>query len=216
MYDYYVHRAVARMPHFDVQPDHPVDYDAIRDMLLDRADEGPVFFKDMAYYVVPRMLSDPEFIHRLTHVFLIRNPVASILSYFKLDPELTLEEIGIEAQWQLYEALIDMGADPVVIEAEAVQRDTRGVMAALWDHIGLPMQETAFDWQNVAPKDWEQVGTWHDAALASTGIRPIDADEIARKEAEFANLSATHPRLGEYLSHHAPFYRRLQKVALSA
>ena len=129
--------------------------EAIRDMLLARAGDGPVFFKDMAYYVMPRILSDAAFIDRLTHVFLIRNPVAAILSYYKLDAGVTLEEVGIEAQWRLYDALVGMGADPVVIEAEAVQRDTRGVMSALWQRIGLSMREEAFDWQDSTPKDLE-------------------------------------------------------------
>lgn len=215
MYDYYVHRGVARMPHFDVQPDHPVRYEDIRDMLVEKAASGPVFFKDMAYYVVPRILSDPDFIHRLTHVFLIRNPVASILSYHKLDPGLTLEEIGIEAQWRLYEALREMGADTAVIEAEAVQRDTRAVMAALWDRIGLPFRAEAFDWQDTTPKDWQQVGSWHDAASTSSGIRPIDPQEVARKAQEFEALCQEAPHLAGFLAHHAPYHQRLQAVALS-
>ena len=214
MYDYYVHRGVARMPHFDVQPDHPVRYEDIRDMLVKRAASEPVFFKDMAYYVVPRILSDPDFIDRLTHVFLIRNPVASILSYHKLDAGLTQEEVGIEAQWRLYEALRDLGVDPVVIEAEAVQRDTRGVMSALWEKIGLPFRAQAFDWQDATPEDWQQVGSWHDAASRSSGIRPIDPEEATRKEQEFQMLCQEVPHLAGFLAHHAPYHRRLQAVAL--
>ncbi|WP_299843245.1 hypothetical protein [uncultured Roseovarius sp.] len=214
MYDYYVHRGVARMPHFDVRPDHPVRYEDIRDMLVEKAASEPVFFKDMAYYVMPSILSDPDFIHRLTHVFLIRYPVASILSYHKLDPDLTLEEIGIEAQWRLYEALREMGVDTAVIEAEAVQHDTRAVMAALWQRIGLPFRAQAFDWQDTTPKDWQQVGSWHDAASSSSGIRPIDPKEIARKKQEFEVLCQKVPHLAEYLAHHMPYYQRLKEVAL--
>ena len=215
MYDYYVHRRVARMPHFEVQPDHPVRYEDIRDMLVARAEDEPVFFKDMAYYVMPRILSDPEFVQRLTHVFLIRSPVASILSYYKLDPGVTAEEVGVEAQWQLYEALSGMGADPVVIEAEAVQSDAHGVMSALWQRIGLPFRAEAFEWQEAVPEDWEQVGNWHGQASNSTGIRPIDSGETARKEREFEVLRQSVPQLGAFLEQHESCYRRLKAVALS-
>ena len=215
MYDYYVHRRVAKMPLFDVRDNHPVTYEDIRDMLLDMAATAPVFFKDMAYYVMPRILSDEAFIHRLSHVFLIRNPVASILSYHKLDPGLTLEEIGLEAQWKLYEALCDMGAAPVVIEAETVQRDTKGLMTALWKKIGLPYIRGAFEWQDETPEDWEQVGGWHDQVSNSTGIRPASANEHERKQREFDALLPSHPHLAEYLAHHQPFYRRLQVEALT-
>ncbi len=215
MYDYYVYRQVARMPHFDVQDDHPITYEAIRDMLLAKAGQGPVFFKDMAYYVVPQILGDPAFVDRLAHVFLIRNPVASILSYYRLDPEMTLEEVGIEAQWKLFEALRQRGAKPVVIEAEAVQKDTVGVMSALWERIGLPFRGEAFEWQSEVPKDWEQVGDWHGAVSASAGIRPIEAGEAARKQREFEDCARSAPHLSDFLAHHLPFYQRLQAHALS-
>ena len=215
MYDYYVHRKVARMPHFDVQDDHPITYEAIRDMLLAKAREGPVFFKDMAYYVVPRILDDAGFVDRLTHVFLIRNPVASILSYYRLDAGVTLEEVGIEAQWRLFQGLQELGAAPIVIEAEAVQEDTIGVMSTLWERIGLPFRREAFEWQADVPEDWKQVGNWHGAVSASAGIRPIDAGEAARKQREFDECAKTAPHLADFLSHHRPFYQKLRAHALS-
>lgn len=214
MYDYYVHRGVARMPHFDVQDGHPVHYDAIRDMLLDRASKGPVFFKDMAYYVVPRILSDKAFLRRLTHVFLIRNPVAAVLSYHKLDPDVTLEEVGLEAQWTLYAALRALDITPVVIEAEDVRRDPDGIMRALWQAIDLPYRSEAFVWQDEKPEDWAQVGQWHRRASATSGIQPEEADEAARKQAEFLELLKDAPHLANYLDHHDPFYQNLRSVAV--
>ncbi len=212
MYDYYVGRGVRRMPAFEVQPDHPVDYADIRDMLLARAAAGPVFFKDMAYYVVPRILDDPAFLGRLTHAFLIRDPVAAILSYHKLDPQVTCEEIGLEAEWQLYQAVGALGRTPPVIEAEAVRADPRGTMRAFWAAVGLEWCGAAFDWQEV-PQDWAQVAGWHGSVAASDGIRPADPDEARRKRALFADRVNAAPHLRAYLAHHAPFYERLRAVA---
>jgi len=214
MYDYYVAREVRRMPGFEVQPDHPVDYDSIRDMLLARAEHGPVFFKDMAYYVMPRILGDRAFLDRLTHTFLVRHPLASILSYYRIDPGLTREEIGLEAQWRLYEALRVAGHDPVVLDAETVRADTRGAMAALWRRIGLDYREAAFDWAKSAPEDWQQVGAWHEDVSTSSGIRAADAEELLRKQAEFEALAEDVPELRAHLRHHLPFYKRLSEVAL--
>jgi hypothetical protein len=94
MYDYYVNRSNA-MPHFDVDPDHPQTYADIRDMLIERAQAGPVFFKDMSYYVVPHILDDDLFRPHLKNVFLVRRPKAAIVSYHKLDPKVSSDEIGI-------------------------------------------------------------------------------------------------------------------------
>lgn len=204
MYNYYVHRKVRQMPGFDVQPDHPTSYDDIRAMLLQKGDEGPVFFKDMAYYVMPRLLEDTGFAARLTHCFLIRHPLASILSYFKLDPNFSCEEIGLEAEWQLYEGLCAAGHDPAVIEAETVRADTRGTMAALWNRVGLDWRDEAFDWARETPQDWEQVGAWHEDVSTSSGIRGADAEELLRKELEFEALAETAPQLQTYLEHHLP------------
>lgn len=214
MYDYYVNRGAGVMPHFDVQPDHPTVYGAIRDMLLARAENGPVFFKDMAYYVVPRIFDDPDFMARLTHVFLIRHPLASILSYHKLDTGFSLEEVGLEAQWRLYEAVTAAGLDAPVIEAETMRADPRGLMRRLWARIGLDWRDAAFDWAAEVPADWQQVGAWHEEASTSSGIRAPDAEEFLRKELEFEALESEHPHLRGYLDHHLPFYRRLAGVAL--
>ncbi len=213
MYDYYVHRKMREMPGFDVRPDHPVSYAAIRDSLVAQAAEGPVFFKDMAYYVVPQIYDDPEFMARVTHCFLIRHPLATVLSYYKLDNAVTSEEIGIEAQWQLYETLNAAGHNPVVVDAETVRANTRGTMALLWERIGLGWRNEAFDWQEV-PEDWHQVGAWHEDASTSSGIRGADAEEMLRKELEFETLEAEVPHLRTYLDHHLPYYQKLSAQAL--
>lgn len=214
MYDYYVARQVRKMPGFDVQPDHPVAYEDVRDMLLSRAEEGPGFFKDMAYYVMPRILDDEAFLSRLTHTFLIRHPLASILSYHKLDANVTSEEIGLEAEWNLFEALVASGQNPIVVDAETVRADAKGTMAAFWSHVGLDYREEAFNWAKEQPKDWQQVGAWHEEVSTSSGIRAADAEEMLRKELEFEAMAETHPHLREMLEHHMPFYLKLSERAL--
>lgn len=214
MYDYYVHRQVRRMPHFDVQKDHPTSYGAIRDMILERAEKGPVFFKDMSYYVMPHLLDDSDFAGRLTNVFLVRDPIASIPSYHKLDPDLTLEEIGLEAQAVHFDALEAGGVTPPVIAAEDVRADTEGVIGALWQRIGLPHVARAFEWQREAPKDWAQVGGWHGDVSSAKGIRPISGEEIAAQQRKFDALAEKAPHLRGYLDHHRPFHRHLAARAL--
>ena len=214
MYDYYVHRKVRDMPHFDIQANHPVAYQDIRDMLVTRARERAVFFKDMSYYVMPHILNDASFQDKLTNCFLIRNPMASILSYFKLDPDVTLDEIGLEAQWKHYCALKDSGQNPIVIEAETVRNNTRDTMAKIWDAVGLSFSEDAFDWQDKGPKDWEQVGGWHGDVSTSRSIQPLMQDEAAEQERRFYTLAAEMPKMLTYLEYHQPYYLQLQEAGL--
>ena len=213
MYYYYVQRQVRELPHFDIKDDHPTSYSDIRDMVLQQAEHGPVFFKDMSYYVMPEVLEDETFMRRLTHCFLIRNPVASIASYYKLDPDLTCDEIGLDAQWAHFCGLRDMGLNPVVIEAEAIRDDAESSIGELWRTIGLPYKARAFDWQTAPPKDWQQVSNWHGDVSSSNAIRPISDSEIADQKSRFETLCVQAPHLAKYLNHHRPFYENLRAQA---
>lgn len=209
MYDYYVHRKIRTMPHFDVQPDHPVSYQEIRNHLLERAETTPVFFKDMSYYVMPHILNDREFCQRVTHCFLVRDPAAAILSYFKLDPEVTLDEIGLEAQWHHFQGLADLGVEPTVLRAGDIRNDPQSVIGSLWQKIGLPNIPEAFDWQAPQPKDWQQVSGWHADVSTAKGIRPAGDAERSDKRAEFEEMAKNHPNMRRFLDHHLPYYEKL-------
>lgn len=214
MYDYYLHRQVRVMPHFEAEKNRPVSYEAARDMLLERAARGPVFIKDMSYYVMPRIMDDAALSDVLVNCFLIRDPVASLPSYFKLDPDVSLEEIGLEAQAHHFTALAGRGINAPVIQAEDVRRDTPGAIGALWRAIGLPPADHAFSWQDERPEDWKQVEEWHGSVSASTGIAPMTDAEIAEKKRKFAALVREHPRAQDYLNHHLPHYEMLKSHAL--
>ena len=214
MYHYYIGEGRGAFPGFDADPAHPTAYPAIRDMLIDTAKLGPVCFKDMPYYVMPRIAEDPAFLARVTHAFLIRHPMAAFLSYHKLDPKMSLHEIGLEAQWQLYEAVREAGLPAVVVEAETVRTDARATMRSVWKALGREWREAAFQWGET-PKDWGQVSAWHETASTSSGIRSADAEEMVRVEIEFeAAVKGGAAHLRDYLDHHLPYYQRLSEVAL--
>ena len=213
MYDYYVNRRIREMPHFKVEPHRPRTYEAIREKVLADAESGPVFFKDMSYYVMPHILEDAFFLRRIHHCFLIRDPLAAILSYAKLDPEVTLEEIGLKAQWRHFEGLRKAKLRPLVVEAEAIRTHPRKVIGAVWQALDLPFEAGGFNWQKKKPEDWGQVSGWHAEVMDSDGIAAPDPDEPARKKRAFEALCQSQPHLLAYLDHHTPFYHKLKKRA---
>lgn len=215
MYHYYVGLGHRHFPHHKIDPAHPTGFREIWQMLVDAAETGPVFFKDMAYYVWPGVEAHPALAGAIRHAFLIRDPRRSILSYHRLDPEFTSAEAGLEAEWCLADWVArTTGRRPPVIEAEAIQREPQAVMRALWSRLGLDDRPHAFDWSRESvPEDWQQVAGWHQGVSASTGIRPPDEDDAAI-DAQFATAAATAPRLDTLLAHHLPFYRKLKAWAL--
>jgi hypothetical protein len=215
MYDYYVHRSKKVMPHFEVQPEHPVSYDGIRSLILAKAESGPVFFKDMSYYVMPHIMADTAFVRRITHSFLIRDPMASIVSYAKLDPGVSLDEIGLEAQWHHAEALRALtGKTPVVVQSEKVQNDPEGQMRAYWSAVGLDDKPKALQFGDEVPQDWQQVSGWHKDVMASKSILPWTDADIAKTERQFNELVSREPRFADFHTHHKRFHVQLAALAL--
>lgn len=211
---YYLEKCSRRLPQFDARPGHPTTYAGTRDWILERAEQSPVFAKDMSYYVMPELLDDVEFCRRVEHCFLVRDPRRSILSYYRLDPALSLDEIGLEAQWRHLEGLRRIGIDDgLVLEAEAVQRDPPAAVGRLWQELGLEFRAAAFAWDNErVPHDWEHFEDWHGRVSASAGIEPPRGDD---SEDEFERVSREVPQLRAFLEHHEPYYRRLLKSSLT-
>ncbi len=217
MYDYYVHRKQAHMPHFDVDPSLPVSYPEIKAMLLEKANHSPVFIKDMSYYVVPQMFDDVDFARRITHSFLIRNPMHSILSYFKLDNNVSQEEIGLEAQWRHVEWLKnELSIDPIILVAEQIRENTETVIKKYWQTLGLEIKNDAFKWNTgKAPEDWQQVSGWHGNVSQSKGIRKPNKENDLKRQQEFHKLAVQNPKLQKFFNHHQPFYEKLKLSAVN-
>ncbi|MGB0506607.1 MAG: hypothetical protein ACPGGK_10470, partial [Pikeienuella sp.] len=175
LYHYYVHKAVRHLPHFERKPGHPTSYEEVKEHLLERATHGPVFFKDMAYYMAEELLEDPAFAKRITHSFLVRDPAESILSYAKLDPEVTDEEIGIVAQWRLYSGLTELKIPSTIIQSAKFRQHPTEMMQAYWQAVGLDIKHDAFEWDKTVPDGWDSVAGWHGEVLSSGGIRPPES-----------------------------------------
>lgn len=216
MYHYYINQKQREMPYFEPQEGHPVRYQAVRDMIMQKAQTSPVFFKDMAYYIDEDIVGDHEFNNSVTHCFLIREPRAAIASYYHLDKEVTLQEIGYEAQWNVYSYLVDSGSHPIVIQAESIRQDPRSVVAEWWRKIEVENIDSAFGWGSAHPADWDQVKGWHQEAIASTSIRPWSDEEAKKDVVRFEEAATKAPHLRSYLTHHKVFYERLKNECVAA
>lgn len=207
---YYLHRSERSMPMLD-EFTQPKDYDDIRSELIGDGERGPVFFKDMAYSAMPRVLDDPSFLKRLHHIFLIRDPRRSIASYHRLDPGVTRAEIGLEHQWTLLRHLHDeLRVKALVVEAERIAAQPQIMVKRICDYVGIGFNEASLQWPaNDMPKDWRYVEGWHADAGSSTQLKPDHRDA----QAVFDRASEKAPHLRDYLAYHEEFYRLLKAAA---
>jgi len=204
MYEYYLNNPNRVFADFTPDPDHPKTYAAIRDMILTRAQTQPVFFKDMAYYVLDHLPGDPDFMAAAHHAFLIRDPAESILSYHRRDPGFTCEEVGIEAQSRLFEALRAAGQSPLVIRASDVRAAPEAQIARYCAAAGLRHRPAALNWDSSLPKGWETVQDWHGDVIKSGAIRPPETGRDFHAE-----LAMLGPPYTDYDTHHRPFFEAL-------
>lgn len=207
IYLYYVGDAKKSLAHFEPLPSHPTSYAGIRRMILEAAEREPLFVKDMCYYVIDYVLDDADFLGRLKNTFLIRDPARSIASYYRLDPAFTVEEVGIEAQWRVFDAVRSLtGSTPVVLDATDLQRDPEGTLRAYCGALGLAHRPEALHWEGPLPAHWQFVAGWHTGVARSTGItapdpKPVDLDR--------------DPKLRRCYEHHLPYYRRMHRHRLT-
>ena len=118
IYLYYIGDERKSLKFFDPDPDHPTSYEGIKSMIIEAAQSSTVFVKDMSYFVAPYAEADREFLRQVSNTYLIRTPERSIPSYYKLDSEVTREEIGVDAVYRHFQWVADAtGEVPIVIDA---------------------------------------------------------------------------------------------------
>ncbi len=109
---------------------------------------------------------------RVRHVFLIRDPRDVVRSFAKVMPEVTLDEIGLPRQRELFREAADRtGTTPAVIDSDDVLADPRGVLTKLCEHVGLPFDEGMLNWPP-GPRDSDGVWAkhWYAGVHQSTGF----------------------------------------------
>jgi hypothetical protein len=141
------------------------------------------------------------------NAFLIRDPERVLASYVVKRGEVTLADIGVERQRELFEREADrLGAAPPVIEGRDVLADPHWALSQLCAAVGIAFDPAMLAWP-AGPRDSDGVWApaWYDAVERSTGFGP-PPDESAP------------PALGDELRRIAdaarPHYERLAAFRL--
>ena len=162
-------RSSRRKADAPVQAEH--SYNAILARLEDAARAGPVFSKDMAYYIAPVMTA--ELIGRFQNTILIRNPKNQLRSLERAWPDFTLAEAGFIALDRLCSLMADSeGRPPAIIDADDLLDNPPGIVRAFCDHVGIPYKPEALNWeaQDRSEINWWEGGSWHGKLAESQGF----------------------------------------------
>ncbi len=162
----------------EVVASQPTDWRRVAAALVGPSPDGKrVWYqKHMTHHMLPEF--GREWTDRVVNVFLIRAPEAVLASYALKRDDFTLEEIGLPAQWELFDrAAARLGRAPPVIEAQDVLADPCAALAKLCTAVEIPFDPSMLSWpsgRRATDGVWAPV--WYQTVEKSTGFGPPRAE----------------------------------------
>ena len=208
-YLYYVHEKTATIQQEFIDPDHPVTYSAIREMIFETAKKRPLFFKDMAAHCFENLVNDSDFLSCVTNTFLIRDPAKTIASYYALNPDVSNSEIGCEQLCRLYRFTQEStGRMPIIVDADDLEDDPAGLMESYCNSLGIKFLPHSLSWSPESSEKWKIWEGWHRDAAQSSGI--VKNLEV------FDETIENNACLRTYYEYHLPFYQVMYRERVRA
>ncbi|MBS0363157.1 MAG: HAD family hydrolase [Proteobacteria bacterium] len=154
----------------EVLASQPTDWRVVAETLV--ADEpAPVFYqKHMTHHMLPGF--DLDWTGACRNAFLIRDPAQVLASYVKKRAEVSLDDIGVVRQRELFDREADrLGRAPPVVEGADVLADPRGTLSALCGALGVLFREEMLSWPaGRRDSDGVWAPAWYEAVERSTGF----------------------------------------------
>jgi hypothetical protein len=128
--------------------------------------------KHMTHHLLPGIGRD--WLTRLTHCFLIRNPHEVLLSYIKTRANVTLEDIGMPQQLEIFQYIRGQtGAPPMVVDSAEFLQNPETFLKLICARLNIPFSECMLSWPPGArTSDGVWAEYWYAAVQASTGFAP--------------------------------------------
>ena len=159
----------------------PTDWREVVARLLGSAPNGaPIYYqKHMTHHMLPGV--GTEWMAACCNVFLIRRPDEVIASFSAKHSEITLGDIGVVRQAELFEMEADrLGHAPIVIDAADVSAAAESTLRALCAALGIAFSDKMLRWpKGRRASDGVWAPAWYDKVEQSTGfesramVRPV-------------------------------------------
>lgn len=153
----------------------------IRQLLLKDHGKPVSFFKQMTHHLCGL---DFGFLSEFKNIIFIRDPKQIISSYAVVRPDVTMDDIGIKMQWDLFTYLNKHGLSNIVLDSNEILKASKQVLSTLCERLEIPFYEQMLSWPP-GPKKEDGVWAtyWYDNVHRSTGFekqststRPLPAN----------------------------------------
>lgn len=167
--------------------------------ILHAAETRPVFVKDMPHHT--DHLWNDAFLDRISHSFLIRQPVKVLASLHRsyqkagMSEGFEAHEISFGPQQKLFDLLCQRGQMPPVLDSDDLLEDPDIMVRTYCEAIGIPFIRKALSWEPGARDDvlWYDGNDeiWHASLRDSDGLKPIPRKYVDPADLP-ADLAALH------------------------
>lgn len=186
----------------EVLGSQPTDWRAVAAALTGPAPgNAPLWYqKHMTHHMLPAF--GREWIGQCRNAFLIRDPGRVLASYVKSREIVTLADIGVVQQSELFDRVADqLGHAPPVIDAADVLADPSRTLGALCAALGIAFDQAMLRWPaGRRQSDGVWAPAWYASVEASTGFAA---------PGEGAAAAELPPHLAEIAAEAAEHYKRL-------
>jgi hypothetical protein len=189
-YAYYLKFTGADHPMRDeVLAYHEQDAEKVKKELLTCATERPyLFMKNMPHHMIGL---DLDFVKGFQNFFLIREPRAMIASYLQKREEVSMGDLGLDLQYQLYTSLTEHGESIPVIDSKILLEQPREVLTKLCEVLEIPFKEGMLSWPAGAiAQDGVWADHWYSSVHASEGFGLPRKEGEIRIPSELESLAA--------------------------
>jgi Sulfotransferase domain len=158
----------------EVLASQPNDWRNVVDGLLGPVPGGRAIYyqKHMTHHMLPAF--GREWLRHMRNAFLIRDPAAVLASYVQKRGEVTLADIGVLQQHEIFAAEADrLGHAPPVVDGADVLANPALVLAKLCDSLQIPFTTQMLRWPaGRRETDGVWAPAWYSAVEQSTGFGP--------------------------------------------
>ena len=190
---------------------HERDWRRVVDALLAPVPLGVriSYQKQMSHHLLPQV--GREWLDRVTHAFLIRDPRPVVASLGEKLGVFDLDATGLPQQVEIFEHVLDRsGRAPPVLDAADLLRDPGAMLRKLCAALGVPFADRMLWWppgRRATDGLWAR--HWYERVEASTGFEATDSPDTAGDR----DLS---PRLAAIEAQCRPMYETLRAHRLRA
>ncbi len=165
-------------------------------------DAGVFYQKHISTHMLPHI--PLEWISGIEHMFLIRDPAYMVASYAVKREKLTAEDFGYAELTRVYDAVIDSGYTPLVIESSHFLDKPALYLQTMCETVGVEYQDRMLKWP-AGERDSDGLwhAHWYDSVKKSTGFGPARTQS---QELDAAQKKLVHECM--------PHYEKLRLQAL--